>query len=48
MEENGFQFSNDATDLITKLLNRDPKQRLGAKNDAEEILQHKFFKGVNV
>lgn len=48
MHENGFQFSRDATDLIRKLLNRDPAERLGSKNDWEEILQHRFFKGVNV
>lgn len=48
MQENGFQFSKDATDLIRKLLNRDPTKRLGAINDAEEILQHRFYKGVNI
>jgi len=46
--ENGFQFSKDAVDLIRQLLNRDPAKRIGTKNDAEEILQHSFFKGVNI
>ena len=27
---------------------RDKSKRLGAKSDADEILAHKFFKGVNV
>jgi hypothetical protein len=27
-----------------KLLIKDKKKRLGATNDAEEILKHKFFK----
>jgi len=41
-------MSSDALDLIVKLLNRDPKQRLGAgPGDAEEIKVHPFFKSVN-
>jgi serum/glucocorticoid-regulated kinase 2 len=30
------------------LLIRDKSKRLGAKSGADEILAHKFFKGVNV
>jgi len=26
---------------------KDKTKRLGAVNDAEEILKHKFFKGIN-
>ena len=48
LQENGFQFSKDATDLIRKILIRDPMKRLGTINDADEILQHKFFKGINI
>ena len=41
-------MSSDALDLIVKLLNRDPKQRLGAgAGDAEEIKSHAFFKTMN-
>eukprot|EP00826_Nyctotherus_ovalis_P046779 TRINITY_DN5320_c0_g3_i1.p1 TRINITY_DN5320_c0_g3~~TRINITY_DN5320_c0_g3_i1.p1 ORF type:complete len:295 (+),score=74.95 TRINITY_DN5320_c0_g3_i1:1365-2249(+) len=41
-------MSSDALDLIVKLLNRDPKQRLGAgPGDAEEIKAHPFFKTIN-
>jgi hypothetical protein len=29
-------------------LNRDKSKRLGSKSDADEILAHKFFKGINV
>lgn len=37
-----------ATQLIVKLLNRDPNKRLGAGcDDAEEIKKDPFFKGVN-
>jgi serine/threonine protein kinase len=39
---------SDALDLIVKLLNRDPKARLGAgPSDAEEIKQHPFFSDIN-
>lgn len=27
-------------------MNRDPKKRLGSINDAEELKQHIFFKGI--
>lgn len=38
----------DALDLIVKLLNRDPRKRLGAgPGDAEEIKKHPFFKNIN-
>jgi serine/threonine protein kinase len=38
----------DALDLIVKLLNRNPRTRLGAgAGDAEEIKAHKFFKSLN-
>lgn len=46
-KEHGFKFSKDAIDLIKQLLNRDKTKRLGAKNDSDEILAHKFFKGIN-
>jgi len=36
----------DLEDLITRLLSKDPKARLGAKG-AEEVKQHPFFKDVN-
>jgi hypothetical protein len=38
----------DALDLIVKLLNRDPRARLGAgPGDAEEIKAHPFFAGID-
>lgn len=48
MDENKFEFSKEAVDVIKKLLQRDPTKRLGFKNDADEILQHKFFRGINI
>lgn len=38
-------LSPNATDLISKLLVRDPKARLGTKS-AEEIKKHPFFEGM--
>ena len=41
-------LSPEVLDLIVQLLNRDPKQRLGAgPGDAEEIKKHIFFKEIN-
>ena len=40
-------MSNEAKDLIKKLLCRDPRKRLGAIRDSQEIKQHDFFKGMN-
>ena len=36
-----------AKDLIVKLLNRNPKKRLGAVGGAEEIKKHPFFKCID-
>jgi serine/threonine protein kinase len=47
-EKNGFGFSSTAIDIITKLLTKDKSKRFGAKNDVDEILSHKFFKGINI
>lgn len=35
--------SNEAKDLITKLLNKDPENRLGSRNCCEEILSHPWM-----
>lgn len=40
-------MSEAAKDLIKRLLNRNPKHRLGAVRDADELKEHKFFAGVN-
>ena len=39
-------FSESVKDLLSKLLVRDPNQRLGAKG-AEEIKAHPFFQNIN-
>ncbi|CAI2369862.1 unnamed protein product [Moneuplotes crassus] len=40
------KFSKDAKDLVSKLLRRDPKRRLGIKG-VHEIMNHPFFKEVD-
>jgi serine/threonine protein kinase len=39
--------SASARDLIMKLLNRNPKKRLGSTSGAEEIKKHPFFKVID-
>ena len=43
-----ISVSDEAKDLITMLLLKDRKQRLGQKNDANEVLGHKFFQGLDL
>ncbi|KAI8644424.1 kinase-like domain-containing protein [Parasitella parasitica] len=41
-------MSRDSVSICQRLLNRDPKKRLGAgSSDAAEIKEHPFFSGVN-
>ena len=41
-------FSEEAKDLITKLLNIDPKKRIGAgPNGIEDLKKHKYFKRID-
>nr|AML76923.1 putative LOV domain-containing protein [Rhamnus japonica] len=41
------EVSLQAKQLIYRLLHRDPKNRLGSREGANEIKQHPFFRGVN-
>ena len=41
-------ISNTAKDLIIKLLEKNPKRRLGSINGSKDILNHKFFRNLNV
>jgi len=36
-----------AKDIILRLLNRNPKKRLGTISGAEEIKKHPFFKNID-
>lgn len=40
-------FDSDAKDLLIKLLDRDPKKRLGGKSGSEEIKKHQFFNNID-
>jgi serine/threonine protein kinase len=40
-------FDGDASDLIMKLLRKDPKERLGSEKDALEIKKHAFFHDID-
>lgn len=42
-----FQVSLAGRQLIHLLLNRNPVDRLGSNNGANEIKQHPFFRGIN-
>jgi serum/glucocorticoid-regulated kinase 2 len=39
--------SPTAKDLILKLLNRNPKKRIGTFGGADEIKKHPFFKNID-
>ncbi|KAJ9178199.1 hypothetical protein P3X46_010100 [Hevea brasiliensis] len=41
------QVSLNAKQLMYRLLHRDPKERLGSYEGANEIKRHPFFKGIN-
>jgi serine/threonine protein kinase len=46
-ERHGIPMSDDIKDIITKLLDKNPITRLGSKGDADEIVNHKWFKGMD-
>ena len=45
--KHGIKVIDEAKDLITLLLEKDRKKRLGQKDDVEEVLGHPFFKSVD-
>ena len=53
IKEGEFRFSDkvkvsdEAKDFIVKLLNRDPKKRLGSNGEANEVLSHPWFAGMD-
>jgi serum/glucocorticoid-regulated kinase 2 len=46
-ERHGIEMSDLLKDLITKLLDKNQATRLGSKNDADEIVNHPWFKGMD-
>lgn len=47
-DKHKIYISNEAKDLILKLLDKNKKTRLGAKNDIDEILAHPFFASLDI
>lgn len=43
-----IEVSPNARDLISKMLNKDRRQRLGQNNDMDEILLHPFFADLDM
>lgn len=43
-KKHGISVSENAKDLINKLLDKDMDERLGSKNDVDEVLAHPWFK----
>ena len=46
--KHGIHVSEEAKDLITSLLMKDRKKRLGQKGDCDEVLAHPFFSGLDM
>lgn len=46
-KKNKNNVSKEAIDLISNLLVKDPKERLGYKSGSLQILSHKFFESIN-
>jgi serine/threonine protein kinase len=44
----GLEYSDEFVDIVQKLLDKNPNQRLGAKDDVMEVLNHPWFSDVNV
>ena len=40
-------MSDEIKDLITKLLDKDPKTRLGSTTDADEVVTHAWFRDLD-
>ena len=43
----GITISDECKDFITKLLEKDPKKRLGSQNDIEEVLAHPWLESLD-
>ena len=40
-------FSDELKDLLKKMLDKDPKKRIGINNDKSDLKSHEFFKEIN-
>lgn len=41
------ETTNDAKDIILRLLRKNPKQRLGSQADSLEVMNHPWFKDID-
>lgn len=46
-KKHGITITDEAKDLITQLLDKDRKKRLGSVNDVDDVLAHPFFAGID-
>ena len=46
--KHGIKMSEDAKDLIEKLLEKDPKKRIGYEGGIEEIIAHDWFRDIDI
>ena len=46
-QRHGIPMSDELKDIIKKLLTKDPDQRLGSKNDADDIVSHPWFSDID-
>lgn len=43
-----IEYSDEFVDVVLKLLNKDKKERLGSKDDIDEIMEHPYFKSLDI
>ena len=48
LEKHNIEVSEEAKDLILKLLNKNKDQRLGKQGDVAEVLAHPWFKKISI
>ena len=46
--KHGIKMSEDAKDLIEKLLEKDPKKRIGYEGGIEDIKAHDWFRDIDI
>lgn len=47
-QRHNIHMSDDCKDFITKLLSKDPKERLGTNNGVDEIAHHPWFADIDI
>ena len=48
VKDKEYAISDQLTDLIKQLLNKDPHSRLGCEDDSNDILNHEWFEGFDI